>query len=91
MSLATAQQADRIPYTLILHAAAAAAAQQGDRIPYTLILHASVALYLVLLCSIGYIAYTDTATAESRLGGGAGRRSLEQHEKGDAATLEGLV
>ena len=41
--------------------------------------------------SIGYIAYTNTATAESRLGGGAGGRSLEQHEnKGDAATLEGL-
>ena len=32
----------------------------------------------------------NTATAESRLGGGAGGRSLEQHEEGDAATLEGL-
>ena len=77
---------------LILHAAAAAAAQQGDRIPYTLILHASVPLYWVLQlpCSIGYIAYTNIATAESRIGGGAGGRSLEQHEEGDAATLEGL-
>ena len=38
-----------------------------------------------------YIAYTNTAIAESRLGGGAGGRSLEQHvNKGDAATLEGL-
>ena len=32
----------------------------------------------------------NTATAESRLGGGAGGRSLEQHEEGDAATLEAL-
>ena len=44
----------------------------------------------VLLCSIGYIAYTIIATAESRLRSGAGGRSLEQHEEGDAATLEGL-
>ena len=29
-------------------------------------------------------------TAESRLGGGTGGRSLEQHEEGDAATLEAL-
>ena len=40
---------------------------------------------LVLLLSL---SLTNT---ESRLGGGAGGRSLEQHEnKGDAATLEGL-
>ena len=53
---AAAQQGDRIPYTLILHAAAAAAAPEGERIPCTLILHASIALYWVLLCSIGCIA-----------------------------------
>ena len=35
-------------------------------------------------------AYTNTATLESRLSGGAGGRSLEQHKEGDAATLEGL-
>ena len=35
-------------------------------------------------------AYTNTATLESRLSGGAGGRSLEPHEEGDAATLEGL-
>ena len=59
--------AEKVGIGVGLTAAAAAAAQQGDRIPYTLILHASVALYWALLCSIGYIAYTNTATAESRL------------------------
>ena len=91
---AAAQQGYRIRiriYTLILHAAAAAAAAAGSPHPiHTLILHASIALHWALLCSIGYIAYTIIATAESRLRSGAGGRSLEQHEEGDAATLEGL-
>ena len=42
------------------------------------------------MSSMGYQPILNTATAESRLGDGTGGRSLEQHEEGDAATLEGL-